>query len=228
MNVIGIGGFARCGKDTFVNIAGKILSKNLYTPVRVAFADSLKVEVNQMLQAHSFPFDVYTTDTVAKTKIRPLLVWWGCAKRDMSEKGLYWVNVVDKQLEATRQDMIRNGNSTERVYVLISDVRFPNEAEWLHEKWNGQMIHIRRWKNKQVRDGYGEFVDTKTFDVAPNEEEAKNDPLIQEIADVKVEWESREIPAGENATDDDYLYTQVLNALNSTKFFKHKTSGILQ
>lgn len=227
MKVIGVGGYARCGKDTFVGIAKQILSKNNYRPMRVAFADTLKDEVQSMFNSNNFDLDIYTTNTSLKSKLRPLLVWWGCARRDLSEGGLYWVNVVDKQLREIEADYIRNGESTDQIVALISDVRFPNEAQWLHEKWNGQLIHLRRWTSKQVRDGYGDDVFAKVFDDAPNEEEAKNDPLIREVADVKVEWESKNILPGADATQDAYLRKQVQDALNSTKYFKHSSIGTL-
>lgn len=222
MKVIGIGGFARCGKDAFVSIAKNILLKNGYQPQRVAFADNLKSEVDNMLEQNNFELDVYNTDNAAKSKIRPLLVWWGCARRDLSDGGLYWVDQVNKQLtQQCKQE------PTDNVVTLISDVRFPNEAQWLHKNWDGEFIHIRRFSYEDVRDGYGDFVSSKTYDAAPNEEEAKNDPLIREIADVHMEWESKGIPAGEDPTKDEYLQRKVLDALNSTKFFKHTTTGTL-
>jgi len=227
MKVIGVGGYARCGKDTFVSIAKKILTKNNYEPLRVAFADTLKNEVQAMLKVNDFPLDVYTTDTVEKTKIRPLLVWWGCARRDLSEDGLYWVNVVDKQLRS-----VSATDSRDDVIVLVSDVRFPNEAAWIHKSWGGEVIHLKRYSvhcsASPVFDPatktFGNSAPIKTFDPAPNEEESKNDPLVQAVADVSVSWESRGIPAGGCVTEDTYLQEQVLNALNSTGAFNGKLS----
>jgi hypothetical protein len=227
MKVIGIGGFARAGKDAFVSIARNILEKNGYTSNRFAFADNLKLEVGSMLKANSFELDVYTSDSNAKSKLRPLMVWWGCARRDLSDGGLYWVEQVHKQLEAVHAQMVATGINSDKFVALISDVRFVNEAKWLHEKWEGQFIHLRRFSMQDVRDGYGDTVQGKVFDPAPNEEEAKNDPLIQAMADVKVEWESRGIAPGGCVTKDTYLQEKVLEALNSTSYFKHKTTGIL-
>jgi hypothetical protein len=232
MNVIGIGGYARCGKDTFVSIAKQILTKNNYVPKRVAFADTLKNEVQLMLNLNSFPVDVYTTDTEAKSKVRPLLVWWGCARRDQSQDGLYWVNVVDKQLREHVAEFSRAGASTDHHVALVSDVRFRNEADWIHQHWNGEVIHLKRYSvhnsNSPAFDPatktYGNAAPIKTFDPAPNEEELKNDPRVQEVANVNVCWESRGIPAGGVVTDDVYLQEQVLKALNSTKFFSGKLS----
>ena len=227
MKVIGIGGYARAGKDAFVSIAKNILTKNGYSARRIGFADNLKWEVDQMLKGHKFALDIYTTDAAAKAKLRPLLVWWGCARRDLSPNGMYWVDQVDAELELITSVSQSKGLSTDQTVILISDVRFVNEAQWLKEKWKGAFVHLRRFSMKNFRDGYGDTVQDKVFDEAPNEEEAKNDPLIQTIADVHVEWESRGIAPGSSVTDDDYLQQKVLDALNSTKFFKHTTSGRL-
>lgn len=227
MKVIGVSGYARCGKDTFVEIAKDILSKNGYRPLRVAFADILKEEVQSMLEDNNFKLDVYTADTAAKNKIRPLMVWWGCARRDLSDGGLYWVNMVEEYLTSLKSSYIDNGEATDKIVVLVSDTRFPNEGKWIHDKWQGQVIHLKRFTIADVRDGYGDWVSGKIFDKAPNEEEAKQDPLVQEMADVKVEWQSRDIPNGGAVINDEYLRVKVLDALNSTSFFKHQTNGIL-
>ncbi len=227
MKVIGVGGYARSGKDAFVSIASGILQKNGQTPRRIGFADNLKSEVNEMLTKHHFELDIFTTDAEVKTKLRPLLVWWGCARRDLSDGGLYWVEQVHKQLVEIQAAYKTRGVSDENFVALISDVRFVNEAKWLQKDWGGSFIHLRRFSYKKTRDGYGESVDTKSFDAAPNDEEAKNDPLIRDLADVHVEWESRGISPGHSVTEDNYLQDKVWTALNTTKYFKHQTIGIL-
>lgn len=229
MKVIGIAGYARCGKDTFVEIAKKILRKNRYTPIRMAFADMLKDEVASMLKDNNFNAAVKTDDSVAKSLIRPLLVWWGCQRRHESEGGLYWVNKVDAQIQDIINDYQSGGMSTERIVVLISDVRFPNEVKWFHDKWGGQVIHLKKWQNewrKGGQDGSDEFL-TKVYDPAPNEEEAKQDPLVEAVADVKTEWEGKGKATAAIASAETDLHTVVLDALNSTKFFKHQSIGTL-
>lgn len=227
MKVIGIGGYARSGKDAFVSIAKKILTKNGLTAERFAFADNLKKEVGGMLKAHDFNLDIYTTDATEKTNLRPLLVWWGCARRDLSCSGLYWVEQVHLQLLKIQEKYRNEGLSDDNFVALISDVRFVNEVKWLQNTWNGDFIHLRRFSMQKCRDGYGDDFMCPVFDAAPNEEESKNDPLIQEIANVKVEWESKGIPPGGCVTQDEYLQGKVLNALNLTRYFKHQTIGIL-
>lgn len=230
MKVIGIAGYARCGKDTFVKIAQDILKKNGYTPMRLAFADMLKDEVEGMLKDNKFAATVKTEDSAAKTLIRPLLVWWGCQRRHETEGGLYWVNEVDKQLHDIINDCQSGGMSTERMVALISDVRFPNEAKWVHNNWQGDVIHLKKFQQewrKAGQDGSDE-VQVKVYDAAPNEEEAKQDPLVEAMADVKTEWEGKghKTAAAAATAGDDYLKKVVLDALNRTKYFRYSEAII--
>lgn len=228
IKVIGIAGYARCGKDTFVGIAKNILTRNGYRPQRFAFADMLKNETQAMLAANNFKASVYTEDATAKTLVRPLLVWWGCQRRYESEGGLYWVNEVDKKLKDWDECQARGGFIGSGV-ALVSDVRFVNEADWVHNNWNGVVIHLKRWKtewHKGGQDGSDEIA-CKVYDDAPNEEEAKNDPLVQKKADHLIEWESAKKMTAAEAIEDPGLQKVVLDALNATKFFKHPTNGIL-
>ncbi len=212
MKIIGIGGFARCGKDTFVSFAKEILTKNGFQPQRYGFADLMKEEIRQMLVNSNFDLDVYTSDLDAKKAIRPLMVWWGCARRDLSN-GAYWVNAVDKILT----DIQSRGESTDKMVALISDVRFVNEAKWLKSK-NGEFIHLKRYKthyseSPRIVDGISRNdLPLKTYDVAPNSEEEKNDPLIQVLADQKIEWENMD-------SDLTPLRQIVFNTLNKSKLF---------
>jgi hypothetical protein len=222
MKVIGIAGYARCGKDTFVQIAKNILTKNGYRPRRFAFADMLKDEVTHMLEVNNFKGRVKTDDPTMKTQMRPLMVWWGCQRRYESDGGLYWVNEVDKQLSVWDECESKGGVIGSGV-ALVSDVRFPNEARWVHEKWGGQVIHLKKWQSEWRRGGQdgSDEVLVKVYDSAPNEEEAKQDPLVEAMADVKTEWEGKGHASATLASAEESLHKVVLDALNATKFFKH-------
>lgn len=229
MKIIGVSGFAKSGKDTFVAIAKDILTKNGYTPYRIAFADKLKDEVQEMLRKSRFSMNVLNLSADEKERVRPLLVFWGCQRRFESEGGLYWVNEVDNQIQDIINDAQSGGMATDRMVALVSDVRFPNEAKWVHEKWGGQVIHLKKWKSewhKGGQDGSDEFL-VKFYDPAPNGEEAKQDPLVEAIADVKTEWEGKGKPSAADASTEVDLQKVVLSALNETKFFKHQSIGTL-
>lgn len=230
--VIGIAGYARCGKDTFVGIAKEILKNNGYTPVRVAFADSLKKEVTRMLKDNNFKATVYTEDTEEKKLIRPLLVWWGCQRRYESPEGLHWVNVAENEIKSTISSCdAHSPAASDKLVFLVSDVRFLNEARWVHQTFDGEVIHLKRFTIEDRKGGQdgSDVILTKVYDPAPNEEELKNDPLVQEVADQRIEWESKKKMTSAEAIQNSYLRQVVLDTLNSTKYFKHPTpiTGIL-
>lgn len=230
VKIIGVGGFARCGKDTFVGIAKDILSKNGYNPIRIAFADNLKEETQAMLNLNKFNATVYTDNTDEKALIRPLLVWWGCQRRSESPDGLYWVNIANSKIESY---LSRTPDSeVEKTVFFVSDARFPNEATWIQEKRGGIFIHLRRYEysmSKTIEIGGSsperQYV-FKKYSTAPNEEEAKQDPLIMEMADHRIDWESKGIIASSekpfSALEDPYLRNIVYTTLNATKFFNGK------
>ena len=51
-NIIGITGLARCGKDSFFNMASDILKNEGIKTKRFAFADCLKSECNEILEKY--------------------------------------------------------------------------------------------------------------------------------------------------------------------------------
>ena len=75
---------------------------------------------------------------------------------------LHWVKKVEQR---TSQYMEKD------IVSIITDVRFPNEIDYVH-KMGGKVIHLTMVGNKPA-----------------NEYEVKNDPLLKEKADYKLEWE---------------------------------------
>jgi hypothetical protein len=183
--VIGVGGFARSGKDTFVKIAKKILKENGYTSIKVAFADAVKEDMDTFLK-ENYNISAWTDDTEDKNIIRPFLVAHGCGKR-LQTDGKYWIDKVNEEIERIHCEDV----------VFVSDCRFPNEVDWIHEKLGGWFVHVKKYSIRNnalelnalgVDVSKSEFV--KYFDKAPNEEEAKNDPLCEQKADYKLEMEN--------------------------------------
>jgi hypothetical protein len=231
MKVIGISGYARCGKDTFVAIAKNILKRNGYSPFRIAFADKLKEEVTEMLVTNNFKASVLTDDTEAKKLIRPLLVWWGCQRRRESDGGLYWVKTAEEKIRTYYAGAKYSNIDDDRLVMLVSDVRFPNEARWIHETFNGDVIHLRKYTVQSLTDSpafvYGlstavEF--QRLYDEAPNEEEKIQDPIVREMADQRIDWEKS---LSTDVLNDSKLNEIVLDALNRTKYFKNTSIGTL-
>jgi len=217
--VIGVGGFARAGKDTFVKVATKILNQNGYRCVKLAFADALKSELAPFLK-DCYGISAWTDDTNEKSIIRPIMVAHGCQKR-IQTNGRYWVDKIDETL--------KSGRINEDV-VFVSDCRFPNEADWLHNNWNGWFVHLKKYS---VQSGmqYDSFTgkesgfrEWKQYDEAPNQEEAKNDPICEQKADYRLELENviektlRETGikiTAESLVDDSYLLKEITKCLSS-------------
>lgn len=192
--IIGVGGYARSGKDTFVKVATKILKENGYSCEKLAFADALKNEIGLFIRQY-YGIDVWTDINEEKSLIRPLLVAHGCGKRIQTE-GKYWVNKIDREiLQICMNSVAFNTPSNLKKHVVfISDCRFPNEVDWVHDKWNGWFVHLKKYTHSAICDGVPPFVRElkliRVFDDAPNEEESKNDPICQENADYRLELEN--------------------------------------
>src|SRR5690606_583210 len=149
--LIGLTGYAGAGKDT---VATYLYG---YGYARYAFADKLKEEVYE-----AFPDIRETVDEVGWDKakwvnphVRTTLQDYGVWRRT-TEGAYYWVNRVIEQLNADRPP-----------FVVITDVRFPNEAAYvrsicLSDGGGGALVKVER-------DGVGPVNDhvSESLDVAP-------------------------------------------------------------
>ena len=140
MLLIGFGHRARQGKNT---AADAILNScPLETQVRqYGFADALKKEVRvacarlggqynlieQFKEAGLLPEWVHFEEP----KPRSLLQWWGTDYRRAKDPD-YWVKALRKTLDAHNPEL-----------ALITDVRFPNEADAIHA-WGGYVVKCTR------------------------------------------------------------------------------------
>lgn len=158
--IIGLTGLARCGKDTFCKYAREYLKTNNFESQRLAFADELKKDVDAFL-IEKLGISAFTEVTEEKEIIRPMLTTWGTEimrKKD----DLHWVKKVEK---------IINENQKNKIVSIVTDIRFPNEIEYIH-KIGGKIIHLTMIGNKPA-----------------NDYERENDPLLRKNADCLVEWE---------------------------------------
>lgn len=233
--VIGVGGFARSGKDTFVKIARKILKEHGYNSIKLAFTDTLKDEIDGFLKS-SYNISAWTNDDDEKKIIRPFLVAHGCGKRGITD-GKYWINKLDELIE---------GVHFNEDVIFVSDCRFPNEVDWVHQKWGGWFVHLSKYmmvddieyefdyeKHPEL-DGTAhpeqyypdDFVEKKVvrkiYDKAPNDEEATNDFICRQRADYRLEMENaieREAKltgkkiSPDSLVDNTYLNEEILTCL---------------
>jgi hypothetical protein len=134
MIIIGLTGPAGCGKDT----AAKYLCEKYNLGWR-AFADPLRAALNAMFgwdelnwedrEWRQKPQSILGGQTPRRA-IQTLGTEWG---RDLIDPDL-WVNLTKIDCEVLRELGYKG--------MVVSDVRFPNEVEWIREV--GTLIHIVR------------------------------------------------------------------------------------
>lgn len=233
--IIGVGGYARAGKDTFVKIARKIVEENGYIGYREAFADVLKNELSEFIMKY-YGIDVWTENNSEKSIIRPLLVAHGCQKRVQTD-GKYWIDKIDEKIG--RVD-VTNRN----VVIFVSDCRFPNEVDWINKK-GGWFIHLKKYQYLMTKlpilkdnGSHGQKLEVKIenawhrlYDNPPNDEEAKNDPICEKNAHYKLELENiteREFRINgikiisESLIDNTYLNKEIKLCLSKCPFLNIK------
>jgi len=172
MKIIAVSGVARAGKDTIANGLVKVI--NEMNPsikvLRASFADQLKYEISPFL-IEKFNIDPFQADGKEKELIRPLLVAYGCAKRNQTQ-GRYWLENVEQRIVAENPDI-----------TIISDLRFAEEKAdelfWLKEK-KGKLIHVSRF---HLNNGKKEIVKPA------NADEKRNDPFLKSAADFIISWQ---------------------------------------
>ena len=184
-NVISLGGVARVGKDTFCLEIINLLQARGIEAQRIAFADELKKDLKDFLLAKT-GVNVYTDDDGEKAIIRPLLVEYGKLMRSISN-GQYWINKL--------KPLIKN-NTSSGVISIITDVRYPNEVEWVNSIKNSISIHI-------IRNGI----------IYANEEERDQDPPTQALAQSVINWENC-LPEEIESQARKHIYEKIL--LNKT------------
>jgi len=114
--VIGFCGYARSGKDT---AAGFLIEQNWR---RLAFADNLKADLCKLLGITLEELDE------KKAALRPLMVEYGRAARALNPD--VWVRRLAVQVQRLAVQMqFEVGAGAQG--IVITDVRYPNEAEWV-------------------------------------------------------------------------------------------------
>ena len=162
VNVIGLCGAARSGKDTFFEYAKEHFAESGIRSMRLAFADELKKDLFPFL-SKKMGINPFAVSDKEKTLIRPILVAYGEAMREMS-KGKYWIEKLAPKL---------NQNIKRGVLSIVTDVRYPNEVKWINEFEGSKCIYIER-------DGI----------LPANTEEEKNDPKLRSMAEEILKWKT--------------------------------------
>lgn len=190
--VVGISGVARAGKDTFYLLSEKFIYEELgLSCKRYSLADALKDECRDYLQ-DNFGLDVYSQDPEIKAKFRPFLVWYGDRKREQTQ-ATYFTSILEKKIR----------NDTDVDVALITDIRYGeydhDEVHWLTKDLNGKLVHVQRL------DSDMNLVDP------PNDNERRNDPLMQQHANYRIRWDSETDPSDSHFVDK--LYKRYIDNL---------------
>jgi hypothetical protein len=170
---LGISGCARSGKNTFADIASKILNdKYGKTSSIFSLAFYLKRDCKNFVR-DKLNFDVFTEITSEKNVIRPLFIWYGDVKRKQTN-GRYWIDLLHADIKKSISDV-----------NIITDIRYNvyerDELFWLKHELNGKLVHVSK---------YSLDLDMKKIYVEPkNDHEIFNNPLIKRESDYCIEWE---------------------------------------
>lgn len=128
MNIIGISGPARSGKDTLADHFVSILNASNIKAQKLSFANELKMELDDFLLS-KIGISAFTQNDEEKKIIRPMLVTWGTHVRRKLDPDV-WIKSVLKQ-------------TNDNIVTVVSDVRFENELDWIHGS-NGYSVFVDR------------------------------------------------------------------------------------
>ncbi|REK60368.1 MAG: hypothetical protein DWQ49_06045 [Bacteroidetes bacterium] len=180
--VIGIGGVARSGKDTFAKLLKTELKSVGYSCESLALADPLKRDIDGFCWSN-FGISAFTDKTEEKDVIRDLMVGFGNGKRKISE-GKYFTRLAESRINSCYADV-----------AIVTDIRFDeyeeDEVFWVKQKMNGVLTHVARFDFAVVEEneeGQMEGLNQRTFVEPANETERINDPKIRDAADFSFNW----------------------------------------
>ena len=159
--MIGVGGLARAGKDTLSRCLKKVIEDDFGCEVEIVhLADKLKSDLDKLI-ACNFHFQVFTEENSQKELIRPILVAYGEAMKSQWGKTV-WMRRLEEEIK----------DRNPKKFFIVSDVRFDFECKYIRDKFDGWNIHIKK----------------NGSEMAVNETEKENDPLVQKEADIKHRW----------------------------------------
>ena len=176
MQIIGISGVARSGKDTLAKcLEIKMAEKGAAVAIR-SLAAPLKNHLEIFIEKN-FGINVFNCSDEDKAIIRPILVAYGGAKREQT-KGRFWTDLMDLEIKRLES----SGFSA----VIVPDIRYANpdyegdELNWLKSK-DASLFHVERIGED------GGIVQP------PNDHEKENDPRIKAAADYHITWETQSL-----------------------------------
>lgn len=158
--VLGVTGTKCAGKDTLFCRLHTLDSRFM----RRAFADRLKQDVAPLIRQH-LGYDPSNLSPEEKEVVRHTWIGWGMTCR--AKDPLYWVKVVVGDIDH------HWSWSDTPVIPIVTDVRFPNEAEYLREHYG------RAFKLVNL---------TREGQPPPTTEEEKHFRQVAGMADFHLTW----------------------------------------
>lgn len=146
--VIGLLGRAGSGKDTVYEALKAALDGK--TVVRVAFGDEVKKEV---AARHELSVE---TINLNKDRFRVLLQEWGLEYRRASDPA-YWIKKIKPQMA-----MLLGLADV----IVITDVRYTNEADYVKEICGGNLVKVLGDKSKMLKSTHRS--ETEMKDITPD------------------------------------------------------------
>lgn len=154
-----VSGVRRSGKDTLITLLHGLDSRF----ERFSFADRLKEDLISLL-GDQFNIDPFNCSEEQKELVRPILIAYGCAWREVNKN--HWVELVIERAQFRQRVM-------SDMIVAVSDGRFTNEIKAFRDFYGKNLFHIDV---------------SRTDGPPPTEEEERNFRQVQEMADYKLVW----------------------------------------
>jgi hypothetical protein len=134
--IVGFSGIKRSGKNTVAGMFANMCPTTVFQRVMfLGFADAVKEEAANYLRVDVPWINDRKNDI---PEIRSLLQRIGQEGRELSNTK--WIDVASKKIETFNK--LAPPVKTNQL-ILITDVRYPNEAEWIH-KQGGWVVIVER------------------------------------------------------------------------------------
>ena len=122
-DLIAIVGYGQVGKDTLAGFLEKTLLKKGVLARKESFATEVRNDLYDFLM-EKLGISAFTEDKDEKRMIRPMLIAWGTDVMRNQIDIDTWVNRFQPQFEK---------NQKEGLVTFMTDLRFQNELDWVHE-----------------------------------------------------------------------------------------------
>jgi len=134
--VIGISGIKRSGKDTCAKLISEMVPRGLFFDMfHLGFADAVKEEAALKLQVTREWINERKNDC---PEIRQLLQNIGQSAREVNPNK--WIDIMAAKIKSISS----LSSKDQRILIIITDVRYPNEAEFVRKNYKNIIVKVER------------------------------------------------------------------------------------